>query len=656
MGKLYPRLAMNNLIKNKQFYLPYLLTVIGTSAAFYIVVALAGSTDLPLMVRYTYLSMFMSIGTFVIGLFAIIFLSYTNSFLMKRRKKELGLYNVLGLGKRHIGRMLAFESLYTAVIGIVGGILMGMLLQKLVTLLLYKIMRFDAYFGFTVSRTGICYTAVLFGVILLVNLLWNLLRIRIQNPMELLRESSAGEKEPKNHWILAVLGVLSLGGGYWIAVTTRTATEALGLYFVAVFLVVIGTYCLFTAISILVLKALRRNKKFYYKTNHFIGISGMLYRMKRNAVGLANICILSTMVLVMVSGTLSLYWGTGRSMDKQFPGNVSFVVRYDATEQEPFQSAGMEAYLQKKLEKQTDYAEFVYGYSELGIYAEETESGYLLHPSYEDSTVQAHFLSEETYERAIPSGILADAAPLTLSFASGAEITVSAKTVTEGEPALGRASFEISKPVWYVLGSAELQQLDALQREEFEDMPTDWDWRAYWNVTTSEEFLYEGQYEFMVSLHDETADAGTWESLRMDTAEEFSAQYFSLNGGFFFLGLFLGVLFILATVLIIYYKQVSEGYEDRERYLIMQKVGMEQKAVRKSVSSQILVVFFAPLLVAGVHVAFDYGLMVRLLTLFSLRNGTLTILCTIGTFCAFCAIYGLVYWATARAYYRIVRA
>lgn len=285
----FSRLALVNIARNGQLYRPYLLSLCGTAAAFYIVVALASTQDLPLMTRYAYLSMFMSIGTVVAAIFAVIFLTYTNSFLMKRRRRELGLYNILGMDKVHIALMLGTETVYIALAGIGGGLVLGLLLQKLVTLLLHKIMGFNAYFGFYVSWKGICYTAVLFGGILLGNLLLDLLRMGRQSPMELLQEGAAGEREPKAKWFTALLGVVCLGGGYGTALAARTAEAALVLYFPAVILVILGTYALFSAVSIVVLKALRRNKKFYYKTSHFIGVSGMLYRMRRNAVGLAKI-------------------------------------------------------------------------------------------------------------------------------------------------------------------------------------------------------------------------------------------------------------------------------------------------------------------------------------------------------------------------------
>ncbi|MCI2057036.1 MAG: ABC transporter permease [Oscillibacter sp.] len=652
----YPRLAMVNLARNGKFYLPYLLTIAGTAAAFYIVVALAGASDLPLMTRYAYLSAFMGFGTFVIALFAVIFLTYTNSFLMKRRKRELGLYNILGLGKRHIALVLGFETLYTAIAGICGGILLGMLLQKLVTMLLYKIMHFGAYYGFYISWKGMLVTAVLFGLILLGNLLLNLFRIHIQNPMEMLRESTAGEREPKTRLVTAIFGTACLLGGYAIAVLTRSATQALGLYFVAVFLVIIGTYCLFSAVSIVVLKRMRKNKDYYYKTNHFIGVSGMLYRMKRNAVGLANICILSTMVLVMISGTLSLYLGSEDTMNRQFPGNTGVGVEYDPTASDPFHAEALCANVETALKQEGFSPEAVYSYHWMGLMAAEEQGGYAVKEGYGGATCQLCFLTEEDYAKLSGSNA-ADAkkkTELTLRFSDGSDATVSAILLTDKLPAIGGAFASTIEPKWAVVeDDFALNDLYNRQYAALGDNAEPMSWYGFWNVDGTE----EQQMELPQQLESDLAfdGAGSWLRLETQSKAEFSTEYYSMNGGFFFLGLFLGLIFVMATVLIIYYKQISEGYEDRERYLIMQKVGMEEKTVRSSINAQILVVFFAPLLVAAIHVVFDFGLMARLLTLFGLYDATVAAWCSIGTFLAFAAVYALVYRATAKTYYKIVR-
>ena len=670
----YPKLAWGNIVRNRQFYVPYLLTLIGTAAAFYIIGALAGARDLPVMNRYIYLSMFMTFGLFVIAIFAVIFLGYTNSFLMKRRRKELGLYNVLGMGKRNIARMLGMETVYTALIGIGGGILAGLLLQKLVTLLLCRIMAFHGTgFSFYVSREGILATIALFTLILLGNLLVNLIRVGRQSPMELMRSASAGEREPKSNWPMAILGILALGGGYAIAVFTNNAGMAFALYFPAVILVIIGTYALFTAVSIVALKALRKNKRYYYQPRHFIGVSGMLYRMRRNAVGLANICILSTMVLVMVSGTLALYLNSQQTLEKEFPAELSVAVRYQADQTPAFDGDAFSARLLAELREKDCPAEILYSYRRFTLSMDEIPGGYFRRHEYQSQTKDINFLTAADAE-AITGQQLTDFAPVTLRFPLTAaaeqgnggadeysEITVEAAKLTETVPAVGGAFVNINVPVWLaVKDDAALQAVwdtqAAAQRVRIPgSSPNAMVFQTFCRLNTDPETQLTVERELDFGQGYSAAEVGSWERVNADSKESFTRDYYALNGGFFFLGLFLGFLFIMAAVLIIYYKQVSEGYEDRERYRIMQDVGLERRMVKSSISSQILVVFFAPLLVAAIHVAFDFQLMLHLLTMFGLHEAGVTLLCTAGTFLVFAVIYGLVYLLTARTYYRIVQ-
>ena len=670
----YPKLAWGNIVRNRQFYVPYLLTLGGTAAAFYIIGALAGARDLPVMNRYIYLSMFMTFGLFVIAVFAVIFLGYTNSFLMKRRRKELGLYNVLGMGKRNIARMLGMETVYTALIGIGGGILAGLLLQKLVTLLLCRIMAFHGTgFSFYVSREGILTTIALFTLILLGNLLVNLIRVGRQSPMELMRSASAGEREPKSNWPMAILGILALGGGYAIAVFTNNAGMAFALYFPAVILVIIGTYALFTAVSIVVLKALRKNKRYYYQPRHFIGVSSMLYRMRRNAVGLANICILSTMVLVMVSGTLALYLNSQQTLEKQFPAELSVAVRYQADQTPAFDGDAFSARLLAELREKDCPAEILYSYRRFTLSMDEIPGGYFRRHEYQSQTKDINFLTAADAE-AITGQQLTDFAPVTLRFpltaaaeqgSGGAdeysEITVEAAKLTETVPAVGGAFVIINVPVWLaVKDDAALRAVwdtqAAAQRVRIPgSSPNAMVFQTFCRLDTDPETQLTVERELDFGQGYSAAEVGSWERVDADSKESFTRDYYALNGGFFFLGLFLGFLFIMAAVLIIYYKQVSEGYEDRERYRIMRDVGLERRMVKSSISSQILVVFFAPLLVAAIHVAFDFKLMLHLLAMFGLHEGGTTLLCTAGTFLVFAVIYGLVYLLTARTYYRIVQ-
>ena len=670
----YPKLAWGNIVRNRQFYVPYLLTLGGTAAAFYIIGALAGARDLPVMNRYIYLSMFMTFGLFVIAIFAVIFLGYTNSFLMKRRRKELGLYNVLGMGKPNIARMLGMQTVYTALIGIGGGILAGLLLQKLVTLLLCRIMAFHGTgFSFYVSREGILATIALFTLILLGNLLVNLIRVGRQSPMELMRSASAGEREPKSNWPMAILGILALGGGYAIAVFTNNAGMAFALYFPAVILVIIGTYALFTAVSIVALKALRKNKRYYYQPRHFIGVSGMLYRMRRNAVGLANICILSTMVLVMVSGTLALYLNSQQTLEKEFPAELSVAVRYQADQTPAFDGDAFSARLLAELREKDCPAEILYSYRRFTLSMDEIPGGYFRRHEYQSQTKDINFLTAADAE-AITGQQLTDFAPVTLRFPLTAaaeqgnggadeysEITVEAAKLTETVPAVGGAFVNINVPVWLaVKDDAALQAVwdtqAAAQRVRIPgSSPNAMVFQTFCRLNTDPETQLTVERELDFGQGYSAPEVGSWERVNADSKESFTRDYYALNGGFFFLGLFLGFLFIMAAVLIIYYKQVSEGYEDRERYRIMQDVGLERRMVKSSISSQILVVFFAPLLVAAIHVAFDFQLMLHLLTMFGLHEAGVTLLCTAGTFLVFAVIYGLVYLLTARTYYRIVQ-
>lgn len=671
----YPRLAAQNCIKNGKFYFPYLLTVIFTAAAFYIDAALS-YTRVPDMVRYSYLSMYMTLGTIVLALFSLIFLIYTNSFLMKRRTKELGLYNVLGMGKRNIGIVLSFESLYTYVIGVGTGIAVGMLLQRLMTMLAQKLMRVDVVFHYEISGKGILTTVIFFGAVLLLTLLLNLRRLHVQNPVELLRGGNVGEKEPKTRWLLAVIGVLTLGAGYYLALTTADAVSALAVYFVAVFLVIIGTYCLFCAVSIAVLKLLRKNKRFYYKTGNFIGVSGMLHRMNRNAVGLGNICILSTMVLVMISATLSLYVGTEDSLNVRYPAQLNAELRcmsddlFDGALAEQRITAAVEAEgLRVTSAKSYSINEIAMGYDGNGNYTDTDGKPGSLKQFKEIH--QLIFLAAEDYEtltgqslalkkgQAMLAGRRTAVDQVSFNFptADGETLAMRFELLQGDEDfSIGEYAVYIQQTYYYILPDRET--LTELVELESRGMYTKG--VIEWFCLIDTDGSPEQQKDCAVKIDDpDTAglvadDRLNWESYRVYSRAENSEDFYSTNGGFFFLGLFLGAIFIMAMVLIMYYKQISEGYEDRERFMIMQQVGLPKREIRRSINAQILIVFFAPLLVAGVHVAFDFNLVRMMLTLFGMFNWKLAAFCTLATFLVFALLYAAVYALTARTYYQIV--
>lgn len=445
---LYARLAFNNLKKNRKIYLPYILTCIVTVLMFYMIHSLSVNESITTMHGGKTIQYSLSYGTIIVGIFAVIFLFYTNSFIIKRRKKEFGLYNILGMEKRHIGVVLIFETLYISLISISIGLLLGIILDKLMYLIIAFILHANYGINFFISWKSILVTFALFAAIYIGIYIFSFIRVQISQPIGLLKGENIGEKEPKTRLVMALIGLLCLTLGYICAVFTKNAIAAIELFFIAVILVIIGTYFLFAAGSIALLKILKHNKKFYYKTNHFTSVSGMIYRMKQNAIGLASICILFTMLLVTISTTTS----------------------------------------------------------------------------------------------------------------------------------------------------------------------------------------------FMIGKNDMGND------------------FMSIYGGMFFLGVYLGTLFLMAMILIIYYKQISEGYEDKKRFEIMQKVGMSYAEVKKSISAQILIVFFLPLIMAGIHVAFAFPMINLILDIVGLTNTKLFVFCSLGCFVFFSIIYVIVYLLTAKVYYRIVKA
>ena len=684
----FPKLAAQSIKNNRRFYVPYILTVIGTTAAFYILSALffdpgryelAGNTTN----GAAYVQSFMMIGMLFLGIFSFIFLIYTNSFLMKRRQKEIGLYNVLGMGKGNIAAILFFEALYVVILGVGGGLAAGILLHKLCTLVLYRLIHFPAPFGISVQPAAVALTALIFTCLLALTLLLNLARVGRSRPVELLRGGEVGEKEPKANWFLTALGVISLGLGYFIAVWTKDGAMAVALYFIAVFLVVIGTYCLFTSVSIAVLKALRANKRYYYKARHFITVSGMLYRMKRNAAGLANICIISTMVMVMISGTLSLYVGTEDMIDELYPHDFSAKAVYyfsepwnytSEEEQTPFDHAEMNA-------------QFVDWYTEHGAapsYEAEAEYLYFSPGDMEDSGYSSvYVVTAAGYELLTgnTAPVLGEGEALA-RFPQGDEVggsvTLSSLVLESqgGEYARREVTLDI-------VGSADISITDIERNVSISDgrdlILVVRDTQSLFDIGYTLQrggYNWEGLYDFdglsdeeQMLLDDSYWDTenGGWISaaenvsgyysyMTTDIRADFASDSYMMTGGFLFLGIFLGAVFLMAMVLIMYYKQVSEGYEDQRRFVIMRQVGLSEQETRRAIHSQILTVFFLPIVVAAVHIAFDFNLVVQLLSLFQLVNVRLTALCTLGTLGVFCAVYAVIYLITARSYSKIVES
>ncbi len=657
-GAFYPRLAFVNLMRSKQFYLPYLLSCSGTACMFYIVSYLSQSNIVSSVRGSMYLISLMTLGCIIVGLFSIVLMLYANNFVMKRRQKELGLYNILGMEKRHIAHLMFWETLICAVVSIVGGIAAGILLSKLVLLLLLFLAHLPVAFGFEISFSAIGQTATLFALLFVLTLLVNLVRLGRSRPIELLRSESSGEREPRVKWPLLIIGLVTLLGGYYIALTVQNPVEAMLLFFVAVLLVIIGTYCLFTSGSIFVLKSMRRNKGFYYQAKHFTAVSGMLYRMKQNAVGLANICILATMVLVTVSTTVCLYIGLDGVLEGMNPTDIAITQRIavegpDAAEigESPADPNVLLTQVQSDVAA-TGHSmhDLSYGTS-VRAYALYSGNSLLFDPQQTQGTSCVLLLqTAEEYKhltgRSVslaPNEVLAFASFGTLPNTFFIEET---PFMTAGslDTFMGYSKAMVSDLETVGLVVADDQTLEAIKALGIRDTTFSTRFNASFNIDGTDE-------EKMACAQALNANSDYSVSCRQLVAIEFYSMY----GGFLFLGIFLGLLFLAATVLIIYYKQISEGYEDRRRFFIMQQVGMSLREVRASINSQVLMVFFLPLLAAAVHIAAAFPMIQKMLALFSLYDIPLFTLCTVATLLAFSAIYALVYSITAKTYYKIVR-
>lgn len=648
----FPRLALVNLMRNGRFYGPYLLSC-GMTAAMYYILSYLTFSDIVASVRGAgYLQSLMYLGRLVVTLFSAVLLLYANSFVMKRRRRELGLYNILGLEKRHTARLMVWETLYCAAAAIVGGLAAGVLLSKLVLLLLLQLSHLPVEYGFEISLSGMADTAALFGFLFLLTLVWNLFGLLRSRPVELLHSASAGEREPRTRRLLVVLGAVTLGAGYATALTVEDPFTALAYFFLAVALVMVGTYCLFTAGSIALLKHLRNSPRYYYQPKHFTAVAGLLYRMKQNAVGLANICILSTMVLVTVSSTVTLYQSCEETLDQMFPYDIQ-VVQYltgygEDVELPPSQQVLEQA---EEITSASGCTASHFGWLNL-VEGRCWYSGNTLQ-WVEGSEVRLRLITEADYLRC--TGQETDLAEdQVLAYTTGIDLPDTfyigslpfhvAQHLEADLPVNGSA-FVSSEVALVTLVVADRATLEAVMAQPSGDH-------------FSEEFLVQinldSSEEAKLALSETLLSGISGEGIAVNSRQDNEATLYTMYGGFLFLGVFLGLLFLLATALIIYYKQISEGYEDQRRYAILRQVGMTDREVRASIHSQILLVFFLPLGTAGIHTAAAYPMVSKLLELFQLTNTARYALCAAGTFAVFGGVYVLVYALTARAYHRIV--
>lgn len=666
---IFSRLAKQNIRNNKSTYIPYMITCIFCIAMIYMMEFLRDCPTLDQAVRQAdEVRMIVFTGEIVVEIFCIIFLIYSNSFLMKRRQKEIGLYNILGLERNHIGIVMFLETIITSIGSLAGGIATGIIGSKLALLLLLKLLHIPSVLGFYISVKGIFTCLFMFGIIFLMILFLNLAKIHLSRPVELLRGNNTGEKEPAAKWLMALIGFICLGAGYYLAVTTESPIKAITIFLLAVILVMAGTYLLFTAGSIVILKFLRRRKSFYYRTGNFISISGMLYRMKQNAIGLASICILSTGVLLMISMTVSIYFGMNDIMLNRYPYDVDMSVT--SISEEECQTA-IEAFEKTIADNKVPVeksVEEIY----LDIVCSKNGDQILIKPTNtirnSDSVLVLSLLDQAEYERLTGISANLNDGQIFAWYPSAVQkdsVTVDEKEFTvkkwmDKNP-LTCGEDAVSDNAVLVVTDEDFKKFDEMRTEMYKGVSSapageDLTLHLGLDITGSETDKIDFGTPVMEAVKNLRKNGGLSENswITSGIRQQEYESYYADNGSLLFIGIFLGSLFLMGTAMIIYYKQISEGYEDQKRFEIMQKVGLSRREVRSSVRRQILMVFFLPLLMAMLHITMAFPMIRRLLLLFGMTNTKLFIGCTAGTVLIFAVVYGLIYLMTARSYYHIV--
>lgn len=671
MGKLYFKLAKTNLSNNKPFYIPYIISSIITVAMLYMMSFLSDNKGLNKIMGADSLATIFRLGDGIIVIFSYIFLFYTNSFIIKRRKKEIGVYNILGMEKRHLSKVLFVETIYSAIISLVCGIIVGIAFSKFILMVLYGIIGIHKTVEFFVNIHGIILCVVSFGILFLLTFLYNFMQIKLANPIELLRGTNVGEREPKTKIFMTIVGVVCLAIAYYIAITTENPLNVLTLFFVAVLLVIIGTFALFTAGSIALLKLLRNNKKFYYNKRHFMAVSGMLYRMKQNAAGLASICILSTMVLVVISTTVSMYVGIQDELMARYPNDVCVTVDYNSV-------IDKSSEIEKAIFDEIDSAEVKNkkAFSYLSVFVGQKGDDFTTdkeHLSYQNSYL-FYILSKDDFIKIDNS--FKDKIG---NISKGEAVVVLNKKYDKKDIKIFGKNYKVNKSFehtedndlyvistlnglgYIILDNDEsVQELYDVQEKMLGKGANYYTNKIRFDFKSGNKKQKAAAYKkidnvvkkyFKENKNDKKEISSYW----VESRQENEQNFYLLYGGLFFLGIFLGTMFLMVTVMIIFYKQITEGYDDRERYQILEKVGMSSREVKDTIKSQIRIVFVLPIFAAAVHVTAAFPMVNRILKMLNLNNEKLFAGCLAATIIVFAVIYYLVFKVTSRAYYKIVK-
>ena len=668
----YPKLAMTGIRKNGRLYIPYLLTCIGMVMMYYIITFLSQYEGLLHMSGGGVMQGMLNMGSNILAIFAVIFLFYTNSFLIRRRNKEFGLYNILGMGKGNIARIILWETLLIALLSLVVGLAAGIVFSKLAELGMVNIMHEKITYTLSLSPNAILRTVVLFAVIFGLILLNAIRKVRTTNPVALLRSENVGEKPPKANWLPGIGGAVILAAAYYLAVSIQNPLSALTMFFVAVGMVIVATYLLFVAGSVLLCRILQKKKSFYYKPNHFISVSSMAYRMKRNGAGLASICILATMVLVMLTGSACLYFGSEDALRSQYPQDITsdvYLTTVEAAEDGTIDALRdqVEAIIAEHGMDTSNLLDYRYGQVvgvlDDGVVDVDVD---VQRASLQDELYQIYFVPLADYNAMMGTAkeLEGDQAMI---YSNGNEFPSDTLVIRDGPayrivetlssfPGIGNTAMDTIPAVFVIIPDFEAAVAPLMPLADDHGNPM---LSLHW------------YYGFDTTAEDSVQTAVTgqiqeaWRTVNIDgtygigaySVESLAANrtdFFGTFGSVFFLGILLSIVFLFATVLIIYYKQISEGYEDQSRFEIMQKVGMTKRDIRKSINAQMLLVFLLPLVTAVVHLAFAFPMVRKLLMLFNLTNLPLLLQTAGISVLIFAVFYTLVYRLTSNAYYSIV--
>ena len=660
MNLFYSKFALNNLVKNKRFILPYILSTIFTIASFYILTSLSLGKNLDKLPQgISATKQVLGFGVIVIAIFSAIFLFYTYSFLIKRRVREFGLYSVLGMTKKQIARILILETIFIAVITLVFGLAFGLLFDKLMLLVLLKLFTAGVSFGFVITPIAVFLTILLFGGIFFLLLIYTVIKISRLKIVALLKEENNGEREPKARFILAILGLGLTGYGYYLAQTIQNPIKAITMFFVAVLAVIFGTYLIFMAVSITVLKLMKNNKTFYYKPRNFISVSGLLYRMKRNAVGLANICILSTMVLVTMGTTSALYAGSEDAYNTRFPRDI-IINGYRSTE-------GKLAEIEKNVKKATQDAgvetKDLVSYNMLNVVGRlnGTEINYESEFTGSFDKIKTIVVLElKDYNKVSKEQKTLNAGETLLFIdkkgkyeaneiaVQGVNLKIKEK-LTEFPGALGTAAANIMDTYYVVVkDNADVKKIESALKKKLNISDGEGEIFNYVGFNISDKSKEAKVIENFKQLEKEG-------NINIEGKAENETNFKGFYASFLFIGVFISMIFVVSQVVIMYYKQISEGYEDKGKFGIMRKVGLTDKQIKQSIRSQVLMIFFAPLAVATLHTVVAYPFIEKILKLFLATDNNVFLIALAVTIAVFAVFYLIVYLITSRIYYRIIK-